>query len=94
MVIAGNGGADHQVAFGSVKVACLALFWLGYANLFWNMSLPDMSEHTEWVMSTLNLLLQNVSLKREAMPPEHDKLIKNKNTRINFDRYAALEAAV
>jgi len=34
----------------------------------------------EWIMSTLNLALQNMSLARCSMDPEFEKMIHNKNS--------------
>ena len=56
-----DGGPDHQVTFGSVKLALVALF---LALLVAIRTCPYQSWHNlaERVMSTLNLALQNVSL--------------------------------
>ena len=52
----------------------------------------------ERVMSTLNLALQNVSLERSAMSPEHERAVKGKNTLTDLrgviSKDTALEAAI
>ena len=49
-------------------------------------------------MSTLNLALQNVSLERFAMPPEHERAVKGKSTLADLhgtiSKDPALEAAI
>lgn len=65
VVILSDGGPDHRVCFGSVKVSMIALF----LNLNLDMLVcMQMCPYQSWtnpaerVMSTLNLALQNVSL--------------------------------
>lgn len=79
-IIASNGGPDHQVTFGSVKVASLALFRsLDLNMLICVRTCPYQSWQNivERVMSTLNLVLQNVSLEYSAMTFEYEKAVKN-----------------
>ena len=101
MVIVSDGGPHHRVTFGSVKVASLALFRsLDLDMLICVRTCPYQSWQNvaERVMSTLNLVLQNVSLERAAMTHEYEKLVKNKNILTNLrqviSKNPCLEAAV
>ena len=101
LIIVSNGGPDHQVTFGSVEVASLALFRsLDLDMLICVRTCPYQSWQNiaERVMSTLNLALQNVSFERSAMSAEYEKAVKNKNTltdiRQVISKDSGLEAAV
>ena len=65
-----DGGPDHRVTFGSVKIVSLTLFkaldldMLICIRTYPYQSWTNVAEH---VMSTLKLALQNVSLARTAM---------------------------
>ena len=83
MVVVSDGGPDHRVTFGSVKVSNVCLFkTLDLYMLVHVRNCPYQSWQNiaERVMSTLNLALQNVSLSRLSMPSEFEALICNKNT--------------
>ena len=83
LIIVSDGGPDHRVTFGSVKVASLALFRsLDLDMLICVRTCPYQSwkNIAERVISTLNLALQNVSLERSAMTSEYGRAIKSKNT--------------
>ena len=83
MVIVSDGGQDHRVTFGSVKVSNICLFRaLDLDMLIHVRTCPYQSWQNvaERVMSTLNLALQNVSLSRSSMPAEFEALVSNKNT--------------
>ena len=83
LVIVSDGGPDHRVTFGSVKVSCLTLFRaIDLDMLICVRTCPYQSwtNVAERVMSTLNLALQNVSLARTAMADHFERLIKNKNS--------------
>lgn len=78
-----DGGPDHRLAYGSVQVALLALFIrLNLDVLMAVCTCPyqSWSNTAERVMSLLNLALQNVSLERQAMSEECEKLVHNVNT--------------
>ena len=83
LVAVSDGGPDHRVTFGSVKVASLTLFRaLDLDMLICIRTCPYQSwtNVAERVMSTLNLALQNVSLARTAMADRFERLVKNKNS--------------
>ena len=83
MVILSDGGPDHRVTYGSVKVAMIALFCrLDLDALICIQMCPYQSwtNPAERVMSTLNLALQNVSLMRDSMSEPQERAIKYKNT--------------
>lgn len=83
MVVVSDGGPDHRVTFGSVKVANLCLFQaLDLDMLVCVRTCPYQSWQNlaERVMSTLNFALQNVSLARSKMPASFEALVHSKNT--------------
>ena len=83
MLLVSDGGPDHRVTFGSVKVACMSLFRaLDLDMLICVRTCPFQSWQNlaERVMSTLNFALQNVSLSRSKMSEQLEDMIKNKNT--------------
>ena len=83
MLLVSDGGPDHRVTFGSVKVACMSLFRaLDLDMLICVCTCPFQSWQNlaERVMSTLNFALQNVSLSRSKMSEQLEDMIKNKNT--------------
>ena len=83
LVIVSDGGPDHRVTFGTVKVASLTLFRaLDLDMLVCIRTCPYQSwtNVAERVMSTLNLALQSVSLACTAMADHFERLIKNKNS--------------
>lgn len=83
MIIVSDGGPDHRVTFGSVKLANICLFRnLDLDMLVHVQTCPYQSWQNvaECVMSTLNLALQNVSLSRQSMPSEFEVFVRNKNT--------------
>ena len=78
-----DGGPDHKLSYGSVQVALLALFIrLNLDVLIAVRTCPyqSWSNTAERVMSLLNLVLQNVSLERQAMSEECEKLVHNVKT--------------
>ena len=82
LAILSDGGPDHRVSFGSVKVSVIALFCkLDLDMLVCMQMCPYLSwtNPAERVMSTLNLALQNVSLMREKMDDSLEQAIKYKN---------------
>ena len=82
LVIVSDGGPDHRVMYGSVKVSGLALFHaLDLDMLICLRTCPYQSWQNiaERIMSTFNLALQNVSLARSRMDPEFERMIHNKN---------------
>ena len=83
MVLISDGGPDHRVTFGSVKVACMCLFRaLDLDMLICIRTCPNQSWQNlaERVMATLNFALQNVALSRSKMSGQLEELVKNKNT--------------
>lgn len=77
LVVMSDGGPDHRLSYGSVQVALLALFIrLNLDVLITVRTCPyqSWSNTAERVMSLLNLALQNVSLERQAMSEECEKL--------------------
>ena len=101
LVVVSDGGPDHRVTFGSVKVVSLALFKsLNLDMLICVRTCPYQSWQNiaERVMSTFNLALQNVSIERSAMPPEHEQAVKGKNTLTDIrgviNKDPTLEAAI
>ena len=83
LVIVSDGGPDHRVTYGTVKVSAVALFRaLDLDMLICLRTCPYQSWQNiaERIMSTLNLALQNVSLARRSMDPEFEKLVHNKNS--------------
>lgn len=101
MIILSDGGPDHRVTYGSVKVSMIALFrCLNLDALFCMQMCPYQSwtNPAERVMSTLNLALQNVSLMRDSMGDPQERAIKYKNTigaiRSAVDDYPELEPAL
>ena len=70
LVIVSDSGPDHWVTFGSVQVSSLTLFRsLDLDMLICVRTCPYQSwtNIAEWIMSTLNLALQNVSLAIEQV---------------------------
>ena len=83
LVIVSDGGPDHRVTYGSVKVSAIALFRaLDLDMLICLRTCPYQSWQNiaERIMSTLNFALQNVSLARRPMDPEFEKLLQSKNS--------------
>ena len=79
-VVISDGGPDHRVTFGSVKVACTIIFRaLDLDMLVCARTCPYQSwkNMAERIMSTLNLALQNVSLARTSMAHQYEELVKN-----------------
>ena len=82
-IIVSDGGPDHRVTFGSVKVSSLTLFCaLDLDMLICVRTCPYQSWQNiaERIMSTLNLALQNVSLARTCMTDQFEKLVKNSSS--------------
>jgi len=80
LLIVSDGGPDHRVTFGSVKVSSLTLFCaLELDMLICVRTCPYQSWQNvaERIMSTLNLALQNVSLARTHMPENMEQLVKS-----------------
>lgn len=101
LVVVSDGGPDHRVTFGSVKVASLALFHsLNLDMLVCVRTCPYQSWQNiaERIMSTLNLALQNVSLERSTMRPEYERAVLHKNTlsdiRAEIAKHPELDEAV
>lgn len=83
LIILSDGGPDHRLCYGSVKVSMIALFLKLDLDMLVCMQMCPYQSWTnpaERVMSTLNLALQNVSLMREKMADEMERAIKHKNT--------------
>ena len=83
LVVVSDGGPDHRVTFGSVKIADICLFRaLDLDMLVHVRTCPYQSWQNlaERAMSTLNFALQHVALSRSSMPSEYESLVKNKNT--------------
>lgn len=82
-VIVSDGGPDHRVTYGSVKVSFLTVFRaLDLDMLIAVRTCPYQSWQNvaERIMSTLNLALQNVALARASMTHQFEQLVKNCNT--------------
>ena len=82
LLLLSDGGPDHRLSYGSVQVALLALFLrLNLDMLVAVRTCPYQSwtNPAERIMSVLNLALQNVSLERNLMDEESEKLVKNDN---------------
>ncbi|RIB08543.1 hypothetical protein C2G38_2211423 [Gigaspora rosea] len=72
-----DGGPDHRCNYGSVQIALISLFLCGdFDLLFAVRTAPNHSwtNPAERVMSTLNLGLQGVALKRDSMSLESENL--------------------
>jgi hypothetical protein len=70
LIMVSDGGPDHRVTFGSVKMAFIALFRALHLDMLVAIrTCPYQSwrNMAERVMSVLNLALQNVSLSRNQM---------------------------
>ena len=83
LILVTDGGPDHRVTFGSVKIANLCLFRaLNLDMLVCVRTCPYQSWQNlaERVMSTLNLALQDVSLARSKMTDGFERLISSLNT--------------
>lgn len=83
LVVMSDGGPDHRLSYGSMQVALLALFIrLNLDVLIAVCTCPyqSWSNTADRVMSLLNLALQNVSLERQAMSEECEKLVRNVKT--------------
>ena len=83
LLMISDGGPDHRVTFGSVKMALISLFRaLNLDMLIAIRTCPYQSWRNlaERVMSILNLALQNVSLSRKQMQDHLEAMVKNKNT--------------
>ena len=83
LVVMSDGGPDHRLSYGSVQVALLALFIclnLDVLKAVHTCPYQSWSNTAERVMSLLNLALQNVSLERQAMSEECEKLVHNVKT--------------
>ena len=81
-VVIRDGGPDNRVTFGSVKFACITIFHaLGLDTLVCVGTCPYQSwkNMAERIMSTLNLVLQNVSLACTSIAHQYEELVKNKN---------------
>ena len=78
MIILSDGGPDHRLCYGSVKVSMIALFLKLNLDMLVCMQMCPYQSWTnpaERVMSTLNLALQNVSLMRDKMDEEMERAI-------------------
>ncbi|GBB89851.1 hypothetical protein RclHR1_01670002 [Rhizophagus clarus] len=78
-----DGGPDHRCTYGSVQIALICLFFRG--NFDFLVALRTAPNHSwtnpaERVMSTLNLGLQGVALKRDQMSSESETLFDMVNT--------------
>ena len=83
LLMVSDGGPDHRVTFGSVKMALIALFRaLNLDMLVAIRTCPYQSWRNlaERVMSVLNLALQNVSLSRKRMEDHFESMVQNKST--------------
>ncbi|RIA99900.1 hypothetical protein C2G38_2236715 [Gigaspora rosea] len=78
-----DGGPDHRCNYGSVQIALISLFLCGDFDLLAAVrTAPNHSwtNPAEQVMSTLNLGLQGVALKRDSMSIESETLFGMVNT--------------
>ncbi|CAB4381993.1 unnamed protein product [Rhizophagus irregularis] len=78
-----DGGPDHQCNYGSVQIALICLFLCGDFDLL--IAVRTAPNHSwtnpaERVMSTLNIGLQGVALKRDQMSPGSEALFEMANT--------------
>ena len=78
-----DGGPDHRCNYGSVQMALICLFLRGDFDLL--IAVRTAPNHSwtnpaERVMSTLNLGLQGVALKRDQMSSEVEALFETANT--------------
>ncbi|GES77742.1 hypothetical protein GLOIN_2v1780244 [Rhizophagus clarus] len=78
-----DGGPDHRCTYGSVQIALICLFFRG--NFDFLVALRTAPNHSwtnpaERDMSTLNLGLQGVALKRDQMSSESETLFDMVNT--------------
>jgi len=78
-----DGGPDHRCSYGSVQIALISLFLRGNFDLL--IAVRTAPNHSwtnpaERIMSTLNLGLQGVALKRDSMSPESEALFDTANT--------------
>ncbi len=83
LLMVSDGGPDHRVNFGSVKMALIALFRaLNLDVLIAIRTCPYQSWRNlaERVMSVLNLALQNVSLSRQPMEDDFEAMVRNQST--------------
>jgi len=76
-------GPDHRCNYGSVQIALICLFLSGNFDLL--VAVRTAPNHSwtnpaERVMSTLNLGLQGVALKRDQMSSESEALFNMANT--------------
>ena len=81
LVVVSDGGPDHRVTFGSVKIADICVFRaLDLDMLVHVRTCPYQSWQNlaERAMSTLNFALQHVALSCSSMPSEFESLVKNK----------------
>ena len=83
LLLLSDRGPDHRLSYGSVQVVLLALFIrLNLDMLIAVRTCPYQSwmNPAKRVMSILNLALQNVSLERQRMDDESEKLLRNDNS--------------
>jgi hypothetical protein len=83
LIVRTDGGPDRNNLFASVQLASLALARELNVQLLVSMrTAPGQSftNQVERTMSTLNLGLQGLSLARNAMPVETERLVKNANS--------------
>ncbi|CAB4376372.1 unnamed protein product [Rhizophagus irregularis] len=78
-----DGGPDHRCNYGSVQIALICLFLCGDFDLL--IAVRTAPNHSwtnpaERVMSTLNIGLQGVALKRDQMSPGSEALFETANT--------------
>ena len=86
-MVVSDGGLDHRVTFGSVKISFLTLFRaLDLDMLICIRTCPYQSWQNvaERIMSTLNLALQHVSLARTKMSDCFEQLVKGRSTLSEF----------
>ena len=89
VIILSDGGPDHRLCYGSVKVSMIALFLKLNLDMLVCMQMYPYQSWTnpaERVMSTLNLALQNVSLMRDKMDDEMERAIKYKYNLLPLER--------
>ena len=83
LLLYSDGGPDHRLTYGSVKVSLLSLFVeLDLDCLVAARTCPTQSwvNPAERCMSLLNLGLQNMSLSCAAMREDLEKVVKNCHT--------------
>jgi hypothetical protein len=83
LVLYSDGGPDHRVTYGSVKLSLIVLFKkLNLDMLIAGRTAPGHSwlNPAERIMSILNIAVQNVALSREQCNSEIEQILKSANS--------------